>query len=198
VNINGLLNILYCIEQNSSVDTFIFSSSASVYGDVSGDQEIKEDAPCNPKSTYGRTKLYIPSLILLSRYGEQIMRDFCHKYNGVFNPRRIDCIALRYFNPVGAHPSGYIFQFDNLNRLVGENPHQDPSSLMPIVCRVALGKYTHINVFGSDYDTKDGSGCRDFIHVMDVAQAHVTSLSKMSMDFSNFRIYNLGSESGIN
>lgn len=100
------------------------------------------------------------------------------------------CDALQLIhNTLGAHPSG----------LIGEDPSHPPESLMPLLCRVALGKVPFVNVFGSDYPTRDGSGCRDFIHVMDVASAHVLALSKLyASDFGSapFSVFNLGSETG--
>jgi UDP-glucose 4-epimerase len=181
-NLGGLLNLLYCIQEMPLLKYFIFSSTAAVYGNVDPNALITEDSPTRPLSAYGQSKLI----------GEQVLRDFCKKFDGVFQDRMVQCIALRYFNPVGAHPSG----------LIGEDPSKPPGSLMPILSRVAAGKQPFANVYGTDYPTRDGSGCRDFIHVMDIAEAHVQALMKLEETHDvvardeNFKIYNLGSESG--
>ncbi len=132
-----------------NVKTLIFSSSATVYGDPAS-VPIREDFPLGPTNPYGRTKLMI----------EQILTDL---YTADPSWR---ITLLRYFNPVGAHPSG----------LIGENPQGIPNNLMPYVSRVAAGTLDHLNVFGNDYPTSDGTGVRDYIHVMDLAEGHVAAL----------------------
>ena len=135
-----------------SVKKIIFSSSATVYG-ASSINPIREDFPTAPTNPYGHTKLMI----------EQILRDI-----RVANPAW-HVILLRYFNPVGAHPSG----------LIGEDPHGTPNNLMPYISQVAVGRCKRLNIFGNDYPTKDGTGVRDYIHVMDLAEGHVAALHDM-------------------
>ena len=134
------------------VKKIIFSSSAVVYG-ASSINPIKEDFPTAPTNPYGHTKLII----------EQILRDI-----RVADPSW-QIVLLRYFNPVGAHPSG----------LIGEDPQGIPDNLMPYISQVAVKKRRHINIFGNDYPTKDGTGVRDYIHVMDLAEGHIAALRHM-------------------
>ena len=131
------------------VETFIFSSSACVYGENPSCKENDRVQPINP---YGQTKAMI----------EQIMKDYAHS-----NPK-FSGIALRYFNPIGAHPSG----------LIGESPNDIPNNLMPYIMRVANGHLPFLGIFGNDYDTVDGTGVRDYIHVMDLAKGHTAALDK--------------------
>jgi len=147
-NINGSLS-LFRVMAERGVKKIIFSSSAAVYGDPAV-VPIKENAPTIPTNPYAATKIII----------ENILRDI---YTA--DPAwRI--ILLRYFNPVGAHPSG----------LIGEDPQGIPNNLVPYISQVAVGRRTHINIFGNDYPTKDGTGVRDYIHVMDLAEGHVAAL----------------------
>ena len=129
----------------------VFSSSATVYGDPE-QVPIREDAPLRATNPYGRTKLM----------SEQILRDL-HAANPAWK-----IALLRYFNPVGAHPSG----------LIGEDPQGIPSNLMPFVAQVAVGRHEALQVFGNDYPTPDGTGVRDYIHVVDLARGHVRALER--------------------
>jgi len=148
VNVGGSLTLLRAME-TAGCHRLVFSSSATVYGDP--DQvPVPEDHPLRPASPYGHSK----------RMVEQMIEDW-----GVSNP----CVAavnLRYFNPVGAHPSAQI----------GEAPEGTPNNLMPYVAQVAAGQRSHLSVFGNDYDTPDGTGVRDYIHVVDLAEAHIAAL----------------------
>ena len=151
------------------VNNFIFSSSATVYG-TPEIVPITEDTPIGGTTNpYGTTKLII----------EGILQDL-HKVHKDFNI----CI-LRYFNPIGAHKSG----------LIGEDPNGIPNNLMPFITQVAIGKREYLGVFGDDYETIDGTGVRDYIHVVDLALGHVRALEKMNKDNGLF-IYNLGTGKG--
>jgi UDP-glucose 4-epimerase len=129
----------------------VFSSSATVYGDPAS-VPIREDFPLSCTNPYGRTKLMI----------EEILRD-------LHRPTRWNIILLRYFNPVGAHASGRI----------GEDPNGIPNNLMPYIAQVAIGKLSGVAVFGGDYPTPDGTGVRDYIHVVDLALGHLRALEKL-------------------
>ena len=151
------------------VNNFIFSSSATVYGTPKV-VPITEETPIGGTTNpYGTTKLII----------EGILQDL-HKVN----PEMNICL-LRYFNPIGAHKSG----------LIGEDPNGIPNNLMPFITQVAIGKREYLGVFGNDYDTVDGTGVRDYIHVVDLALGHVKALEKMNKDNGLF-IYNLGTGKG--
>ena len=146
----------------------VFSSSATVYGDPAT-VPIREDFPLGPTNPYGRTKMMI----------EQILRD-----QKASDPAwRV--ILLRYFNPVGAHESG----------LMGEDPAGIPNNLMPYISQVAVGKLDRLLVFGNDYPTPDGTGVRDYIHVVDLAQGHLKALERLA-EAGDFGIYNLGTGRG--
>jgi UDP-glucose 4-epimerase len=132
-------------------EKIIFSSSATVYGEPKY-LPLDEEHPCAPVNPYGRTKLYI----------EEMLQDW------VIAGDRNSAIILRYFNPVGAHSSG----------MIGENPKGIPNNLMPYMADVAIGKRPHLDIFGDDYATRDGTGERDYIHVIDLAKAHLASISK--------------------
>ncbi|MFW5908824.1 MAG: UDP-glucose 4-epimerase GalE [Desulfosalsimonas sp.] len=151
-----------------SVKNLVFSSSATVYGNPKS-VPIKEDAPVAPFNPYGRTKLMI----------EQILTDL-HASDPAWN-----IVLLRYFNPVGAHPSG----------LIGEDPADIPNNLMPYISRVAVGQLDEVRVFGKDYPTPDGTGVRDYIHVMDLAEGHVRALDKIASGCGLFTC-NLGTGRG--
>jgi len=171
-NLNGLLNVCSTMAAHA-VKTLVFSSSATVYGDPES-IPIKEDAPLKASNPYGHTKLM----------SEQMLRDLEHSDNDW----RI--AYLRYFNPVGAHESG----------LIGESPQGIPNNLMPYVAQVAVGKLAKLRVYGGDYPTQDGTGVRDYIHVMDLAEGHVSALSHLlNRDASNSSSFtiNLGSGHGI-
>jgi UDP-glucose 4-epimerase len=148
-NLGGSISLLEAT-QGAKVNKLIFSSSATVYG-VPQYLPYDESHPTVPMNTYGKTKLQV----------EEILRDLSHA-----DPDW-SIVCLRYFNPVGAHESG----------LIGEHPRGMPNNLMPYVCQVASGKLPHLNIFGDDYETKDGTGERDYIHVMDLAEGHVAALN---------------------
>lgn len=163
-NVSGIISVIQAM-QKCGVRKIIFSSSATVYGDPSY-LPCDEQHPTNPTNPYGRTKLQC----------EQILRDHS-KANQDWS-----IICLRYFNPVGAHSSG----------LIGENPSGAPNNLMPFIAQVASGKLKSLNIFGGDYDTKDGTGERDYIHVMDLADGHASAI-KYADSQSGFNVINLGS-----
>jgi UDP-glucose 4-epimerase len=150
------------------VKNIIFSSSATVYGDPAT-VPITEDSPLSCTNPYGRTKLMV----------EEILRDV-HAADTDWNV----CL-LRYFNPVGAHKSG----------LIGEDPNGIPNNLMPYIAQVAVGKLERLSIFGNDYPTPDGTGVRDYIHVVDLAVGHVKALTKL-MQRPGVVIYNLGTGKG--
>jgi len=147
-NIGGLVNLAQTMERHGS-RMLVFSSSATVYGRPE-QLPIREDAPLSATNPYGSTKLM----------GEQILRDLAQA-----DPAW-KIALLRYFNPVGAHASGQI----------GEDPHGIPNNVMPFIAQVAVGKRPQLNVFGNDYATPDGTGVRDYIHVVDLADGHVAAL----------------------
>ncbi|MBE7056517.1 MAG: UDP-glucose 4-epimerase GalE [Ruminococcaceae bacterium] len=147
-NITGTLCLLEVMKAHNC-KKIVFSSSATVYGDPHS-VPIKEDFPLSATNPYGRTKLMI----------EEIMRDLWISDN------EWSIVLLRYFNPVGAHESG----------LIGENPKGLPNNIMPRITQVAVGRLPHVSVFGTDYPTKDGTGVRDYIHVVDLAKGHVKAL----------------------
>ena len=146
------------------VKNFVFSSSATVYGSPKS-VPIREDFPLHVTNPYGRTKLIL----------EEVLTDV-HTADPAFN-----VILLRYFNPIGAHRSGRI----------GENPKGIPNNLLPYVAQVAIGKLKCLGVFGNDYDTPDGTGVRDYIHVVDLARGHVKAVQKLAAR-EGVSIYNLG------
>ncbi len=166
-NISGSVTLFETMARNG-VKNIVFSSSATVYG-VSDRMPISEDAPLGPINPYGRTKYMI----------EEILRDV-HASDDSWN-----VILLRYFNPVGAHPSG----------MIGEDPNGIPNNLMPYISQVAVGKLKEVNVFGNDYPTPDGTGIRDYIHVMDLADGHLKALEKLK-DAPGAVAYNLGTGRG--
>ena len=150
-NVGGALALLEAM-QRCGVRRIVFSSSATVYGDPQ-QVPITEDAPLGPTNPYGRTKLVI----------EEMLADL------VASDPRWHAVILRYFNPVGAHPSG----------LIGEDPNGTPNNLMPYIAQVAIGRHPVLQVFGGDYPTVDGTGVRDFIHVMDLAEGHVRAVQRL-------------------
>lgn len=170
-NINSLLNILQCA-QEFDVDNFVFSSSCSVYGNADV-LPVSEEAPLKePESPYARTK----------QMGEAICRDF------TFIHKDFNAILLRYFNPVGAHPSAIIGEFQDLSE-----------SVVPVITQTAIGKRRQMTVFGNDYATRDGSCVRDYIHVMDIANAHTRALQYIMEDRNknNCEVFNLGTGNGV-
>ena len=164
-NLISTMNLLFCM-QEYGVKKLVFSSSATVYGNPKS-LPIKEDFPLHTTNPYGTTKLMI----------EQILKDVYQS-----NPD-FDITILRYFNPIGAHKSG----------LLGEDPNGIPNNLMPYVVRVAMGTLPVLNIFGSDYNTVDGTGVRDYIHVLDLANGHLLALKNPK---SGLKIYNLGTGKG--
>ena len=167
-NIGGTLTLCQALQAHN-ITNFIFSSSATVYGDPS-EIPIKETTPTGqPTNPYGRTKLMV----------EQILTD-----HAAANPEW-KVVLLRYFNPIGAHPSG----------LIGEDPKGIPNNLVPFVSQVAVGKRPALKVFGDDYPTRDGTGIRDYIHVVDLAKGHLAALEKLS-ELETVSIFNLGTGRG--
>ena len=166
-NITGTL-ILLKLMKKYNCKKIIFSSSATVYG-TPKEVPIKEDFPLSTTNPYGSTKLMI----------EQILQDVC------IADKEFCAILLRYFNPIGAHKSG----------LIGEEPNGIPNNLMPYINQVALGKLDHLSVFGNDYPTIDGTGVRDYIHVVDLAKGHVKALEK-ARKINGAETYNLGTGKG--
>lgn len=168
-NVTGAINILEVMKE-FGVKNFIFSSSATVYGNpevVPITEDCKVGDTTNP---YGRTK-YIIEKILEDLYTSDNSWNIC---------------ILRYFNPVGAHESG----------LIGEEPRGIPNNLMPYITKVANGELEVLSVFGCDYDTKDGTGVRDYIHVVDLAKGHIKAMEKLEKEVSGLYIYNLGTGDG--
>jgi len=166
-NLNGLLTLLAVMAQ-ADVKSLVFSSSATVYGDPAR-VPIDESFPTSATNPYGRTKLM----------GELILRDV-----GAADPGW-HIILLRYFNPVGAHASGRI----------GEDPNGLPNNLMPYVSQVAVGRLARLRVFGGDYPTSDGTGVRDYIHVVDLAQGHLRALERIA-SLRGITTVNLGTGRG--
>jgi len=166
-NIYGTINLLK-VMQNNDCKRIVFSSSATVYGDPAS-VPITEDFPISATNPYGRTKLFI----------EEIMRDQS------IADQQWQIVLLRYFNPVGAHISGDI----------GEDPQGIPNNLMPFISQVAVGKRQKLSVFGDDYPTTDGTGVRDYIHVVDLSAAHVKAVQKVA-DFKGVVTLNLGTGQG--
>ena len=168
-NVSTVLTLLKVMMKHQCKN-IVFSSSATVYGNpevVPITEECKTGDTTNP---YGTSKIFV----------EQILKDLYHSDEtwGI-------CI-LRYFNPIGAHPSG----------LIGENPNGIPANLMPYICKVASRELECLSVFGNDYDTKDGTGVRDYIHVVDLALGHIKAVDKLSKEKEGLFIYNLGTGVG--
>ena len=166
-NLTGTLNLLKVMEKHN-VKSLVFSSSATVYGKPKT-VPIKEDFPLSVSNPYGRTKLIT----------EDMLRDI-YKSDNEWN-----IAILRYFNPIGAHESGRI----------GENPNGIPNNLLPYIAKVAAGQLECVNVFGDDYDTPDGTGVRDYIHISDLAEGHIKALQKLS-EHPGLVTYNLGTGVG--
>ena len=167
-NINGTF-VLLKIMREFGCKKFVFSSSATVYG-MNNPVPYVEDMPTSATNPYGYTKVMI----------EQILRDFC-----AADPD-FRAVALRYFNPIGAHKSG----------LIGEDPNGIPNNLLPYIGQVAVGKLEKISVFGDDYPTPDGTGVRDYIHVVDLAKGHVCAL-EYADQHKGFTPINLGTGHGV-
>ncbi|SFB03552.1 UDP-galactose 4-epimerase [Acetitomaculum ruminis DSM 5522] len=167
-NLNGIFTIVdACRKYN--VKNIVFSSSATVYGDPAT-VPIKEDFPLSVTNPYGRTKLVT----------EEFLKDV-YKADNSFN-----IMLLRYFNPIGAHESG----------LIGEDPKGIPNNLIPYISQVAIGRLECLGVFGDDYDTPDGTGVRDYVHVVDLAKGHVKAMEKMADMKGELEVYNLGTGRG--
>lgn len=166
-NVTGSL-ILFDVMKKYNCKKIVFSSSATVYGNPKT-VPIKEDFPLSTTNPYGSTKLMI----------EQILNDI------YISDNEWSIILLRYFNPIGAHKSG----------IIGENPNGIPNNLMPYINQVAIGKLDHLNILGNDYDTKDGTGVRDYIHVVDLAIGHLKALEK-ARSSNGIEAYNLGTGKG--
>ncbi|EFF74262.1 UDP-glucose 4-epimerase [Achromobacter piechaudii ATCC 43553] len=166
-NVTGSMVLLRAM-QEAGVARLVFSSSATVYGEPQC-LPFTETHPLAPANPYGRTKLMV----------EEMLRDVCTAQPG------FSAVTLRYFNPIGAHPSGQI----------GESPRDLPNNLFPYLTQVAVGRQPHLRVFGDDYDTVDGTGVRDYLHVMDLAQGHVQALA-YGADHPGFVAVNLGTGRG--
>jgi UDP-glucose 4-epimerase len=167
-NVSGGVTLLNAMRRHG-VREFVFSSTAAVYGDAER-LPVTETTPCRPTHPYGRSKLML----------EDVLRDLAA------SDASWTIVALRYFNPIGAHPSG----------AVGERPVGVPNNLAPYILQVATGVRTHLEVFGGDYPTPDGSGIRDYIHVVDLAKAHVAALRPRVRE-SGFRVFNVGTGTGV-
>ena len=167
-NITGTIMLLEVMKKYNC-KKIVFSSSATVYG-LPKTVPIKEDFPLSTTNPYGSTKLFI----------EQILKDVC------VSDKDFAVILLRYFNPIGAHKSG----------LIGEDPNGIPNNLMPFIARVADGVYPELKVFGNDYDTPDGTGVRDYIHVVDLSIGHIKAIEKIRQ-MNGVEIYNLGTGHGF-
>ena len=168
-NVSSVLTLL-SVMKKFNCKRIVFSSSATVYGDpevVPITEESKTGGTTNP---YGTSKLFV----------EQILKDL-YKSDNTW-----DICILRYFNPIGAHSSG----------LIGEEPNGIPANLMPYISKVASGKLECLSVFGDDYDTKDGTGVRDYIHVVDLAKGHIKAVEKLDKEKHGLYIYNLGTGCG--
>lgn len=166
-NLDGLVSLLEAM-QASTCRTIVLSSSATVYGNPQR-LPIDENSACAPESPYAFTKLMCEQILGSMTASAKDMRT------GV----------LRYFNPVGAHPSG----------LIGEDPNGVPNNLMPFICQVAVGKREQVQIFGNDYDTRDGTGVRDYLHVCDLAEGHVAAVTKLLGGMPSFTV-NLGTGQG--
>ncbi|NHN35903.1 UDP-glucose 4-epimerase GalE [Pseudomaricurvus alcaniphilus] len=168
-NMTGTLNLFRVMAQHQ-VFQLVYSSSATVYGD-SNPIPYREDMPLASTSPYGRSKVM----------AEQIMMDLSAA------DERWNIASLRYFNPVGAHPSG----------LIGEDPTGIPNNLMPYISQVAVGRREHLSIYGNDYMTADGTGVRDYIHVVDLANGHLQALQLLARKHQRFSAYNLGAGKGF-
>ncbi|XP_054276252.1 UDP-glucose 4-epimerase-like [Macrosteles quadrilineatus] len=170
-NITGSITLLEVMIENG-VKNFVYSSSSTVYGNPQF-LPLTEDHPTGQGCTnpYGKSKYFV----------EEILKDVCLADNG------FRVISLRYFNPVGAHPSGDI----------GEDPAGQPNNLMPYIAQVAVGRRAELLVYGNDYNTRDGTGVRDYIHIMDLVSGHICAIEKLrDPTTKGFKTYNLGTGSG--
>ncbi len=167
VNVAGTLRLLKAMDK-AGCRRIVFSSSATVYGEPQY-LPLDESHPCAPVNVYGRTKYM----------AEQVLTDWQRSTPGT------SVVRLRYFNPAGAHPSGRI----------GEDPRGMPNNLMPFVAQVAVGRRAKLSIFGDDYDTHDGTGIRDYVHVIDLARAHVSALAYVAKNLSA-EVFNIGTGQG--
>jgi len=177
-NVSGTI-VLLEVMKKYKVKNFIFSSSATVYSTDNKMPVVEEDVtgPINP---YGQSKLMVEKIC-------QDLYNSDNSDNSDTSEHNWNFLMLRYFNPIGAHPSG----------LIGENPNGIPNNLMPYILEVMSDKLPHLNIFGNDYDTPDGTGIRDYIHVMDLADGHVKSLEYVTtLNKGCYEIFNLGTGNG--
>ncbi|XP_039015869.1 UDP-glucose 4-epimerase GEPI48-like isoform X1 [Hibiscus syriacus] len=179
---NNVVGTIILLEVMSAqgCKNLIFSSSATVYG-WPKEVPCTEEFPLTAVNPYGRTKCH---LIISDMIGQLFVEEICRDLHSSDSKWKI--ILLRYFNPVGAHPSGHI----------GEDPRGTPNNLMPFVQQVAVGRRSALTVFGNDYSTKDGTGVRDYIHVVDLADGHIAALKKLSDPKIGCEVYNLGTGKG--
>jgi len=168
-NLNSTLSLISTMLKNNC-KKIVFSSSATVYGDPKKLPIVETDPVGGTTNPYGTTKYFI----------ERILSDICVAHSD------FSVVLLRYFNPIGAHSSG----------LLGEDPNGIPNNLMPYIIKVATGKLPYLNVFGNDYDTPDGTGVRDYIHVVDLAKGHIKALEKANNSIG-VNVYNLGTGHGV-
>lgn len=169
-NIIGMINLLEVMKKHKIYD-LVFSSSCTVYGEPKTLPITEEKETGNVTNVYGRTKYFV----------EEMLKDLA-----MADPKW-NIIALRYFNPVGAHKSGKI----------GEDPTKQFTNLMPFLSQVAIGKKDVLTIFGDDYQTPDGTGVRDYIHVMDLATGHVAALNRLEKGNNGIKMYNLGTGAGV-
>lgn len=167
-NISGTINLLSTMKKYN-VKNLVFSSSATVYG-APDNVPITENFPLSVTNPYGRTKLM----------QEEIFRDL------YTSDKNWGIMLLRYFNPIGAHKSG----------LIGENPRGIPNNLLPYISQVALGNLPYVKIYGNDYGTRDGTGVRDYIHVVDLAKGHLKAIEKLESSSGGIHTYNLGTGRG--
>lgn len=167
-NVSGTLNVCRCMEE-AGVHKLVFSSSATVYG-VPENNPVDEDHPVGRSHIpYGKSKSMV----------EEVLRDIA------FSSNKWSIALLRYFNPVGAHQSG----------LIGEDPSSTPTNLMPYITQVAVKKLKKLSIYGDDYSTADGTGVRDYIHVMDLVEGHIAAMKKIS-ETNGIKAWNLGTGKG--
>ena len=168
-NVSSVL-VLLSVMKEKNVKSIVFSSSATVYGENNPIPYVETMPIGGTTNPYGTSKVFV----------EQILKDLC------FADKSFNACILRYFNPIGAHESG----------LLGENPNGVPANLMPYIDKVALGKLERLNIFGDDYPTKDGTGVRDYIHVVDLAKVHIKGLQKIEHKKGSYYVYNIGTGVG--
>lgn len=183
VNVGGSIALLRSMTRHD-VTNIVFSSSATVYGDATRFPDmipIPERCPIGPTNTYGRTKAIVESMITDHI---EAQRRSVSKSNG--NPDVWNAALLRYFNPAGSHPSG----------IMGEDPQGVPYNLLPLLAQVAIGKREKLLVFGDDYASKDGTAIRDYIHILDLAQGHLSALNYLRAQHPGVKAWNLGTGKG--